>query len=187
MEYYFLKKYAWKIGFACMPFFLLFIILLSVGTSSGGSEEGLATAYFSTPFEDNVNYVITSNFGNRIDPITLDKISFHSGIDLSAPEGTNIVACADGIVYETGYSESGLGNYVYIEHDFGSLKMYSMYGHMSDDSIIVNVGDKVKVKQKIGVIGTTGKSTGIHLHFMISKNKISFKEADLIDPINILK
>lgn len=186
MEYYFIKKYGWKIAFSCLPFFLLFIIFLSAGTS-GSTEEGVATAYFTTPFEDNITYTITSNFGNRIDPITLDKISFHSGIDLSAPAGTSIVACADGVVYEVGYSESGLGNYVYIEHDFGTLKLYSMYGHMSDDSIVVNVGDKVKAKQKIGIIGTTGKSTGIHLHFMIAKNKISFKEADLMDPITILK
>lgn len=186
MEYYFLKKHGWKIGLAFMPCFLLFIILLNVG-SSGGSEESLTTAYFSVPFEDNVSYTITSEFGNRIDPITLDKVSFHSGIDVSAPEGTSIVASADGVVYEVGYSESGLGNYLYIEHDFGSLKMYSIYGHMLDNSIVVSVGDKVNVKQKIGTIGTTGRSTGIHLHFMIAKNKISFKEADLIDPITIFK
>lgn len=186
MEYYFIKKYGWKLAFACMPFFLLFIILLCCG-SSGGSEEGVATAYFTTPFEDGVNYTITSNFGNRIDPITLDRISFHSGIDLSAPAGTSIVSCADGVVYEVGYSESGLGNYVYVEHDFGNLKMYSMYGHMLDDSIVVKVGDKVKAKQKVGTIGSTGRSTGIHLHFMISKNKISFNETDLLDPIIVIK
>jgi len=169
-----------------MPFFLLFTILLCAGTS-GGSEESIAHAYFSTPFEENINYTITSHFGNRIDPITLDKISFHSGIDLSAPAGTSIVAIADGVVYEVGYSETGLGNYVYIEHDFGSFKMYSMYGHMLDDSIVVKVGDKIKTKDKIGTIGSTGRSTGIHLHLMISKNKISFNETDLLDPIVVLK
>lgn len=186
MEYYFLKKYGWKIGCACMPFFFLFIVLLCA-TSSGGSEEGVATAFFSTPFEEEIKYTITSNYGTRIDPIDLDKISFHSGIDLSAPAGTSIVASADGVVYEVGYSESGLGNYVYIEHDYGGLVLYTMYGHMADDSIVVNVGDKVKAKDKIGTIGSTGRSTGIHLHFMISKNRISFKQEDLMDPIVVMK
>lgn len=186
MEYYFLKKHGWKIACACLPFFFLFLVLLCCG-SSGGSHEGVATAYFTTPFEDNISYSITSQYGDRIDPITKDRISFHSGIDLSAPAGTSIVSCADGVVYEVGYSESGLGNYVYIEHDFGSFKMYSMYGHMLDDSIVVSVGDKVKAKEKIGTIGSTGRSTGIHLHFMISKNKISFNETDLLNPILVIK
>lgn len=185
-EYYFIKKYGWKLAGACMPFFLLFIILLCA-TSSGGSEEGIATAYFSTPFEDHVLYNVTSNFGNRIDPITMNSISFHSGIDLSAPVGTSIVASADGVVYEVGYSESGLGNYVYIEHDFGGLVLYTMYGHMLDNSIVVKVGDEIKTKQKIGIIGSTGRSTGVHLHFMISKDKISFNETDLLDPAIALK
>ena len=151
MEYYFLKKYGWKIGCACMPFFFLFIVLLCA-TSSGGSEEGVATAFFTTPFEEEIKYTITSNYGTRIDPIDLNKISFHSGIDLSAPAGTSIVASADGIVYEVGYSESGLGNYVYIEHDYGGLVLYTMYGHMADDSIVVNVGDKVTKGSTICVI-----------------------------------
>lgn len=185
-EYYFLKKYGWKIGFACLPIFLLFIILLCA-TSSGGSEEGIATSLFTTPFEDNVRYTITSNFGTRIDPFDKNKIVFHSGIDLASLAGTPIVATADGVVYEVGYSESGLGNYVYIEHDFGGLVLYSMYGHMLDDSIVVKVGDKIKAKEKIGIIGSTGRSTGIHLHFMISKNKISFKQEDLMDPIVAMK
>ena len=186
MEYYFLQKYGWKIGCACLPFFFLFIVLLCC-SSSGGSEEGVATAFFTTPFEEEIKYTITSNYGTRIDPIDLNKISFHSGIDLSAPAGTSIVASADGVVYEVGYNELALGNYVYIKHDFDGVLLYTIYGHMEDNSIVVKVGDKVKAKQKIGIIGSTGRSTGVHLHFMISKNKISFDEKDLIDPIVAIK
>ena len=186
MEFYFIKRYWWIIVFACMPFFLLFIILLCA-TSSGGSEEGVANTFFSTPFEEQTKYIITSNFGKRYDPIDLDKVSFHSGIDLAAPIGTPIVASYDGVVYEVGYNELALGNYVYIKHDFDGVLLYTIYGHMEDNSIVVKVGDKVKAKQKIGIIGSTGRSTGVHLHFMISKNKISFDEKDLIDPIVAIK
>ena len=186
MEYYIIKKYAWKLACACIPFFLLFVILLCA-TSSGGSEEAVVTAFFSTPFDEKIKYTITSNYGTRVDPIDSDKVTFHNGVDMSASDGTSIVASADGVVYEVGYSESGLGNYVYLEHDYGGLVLYSMYGHMLDDSIVVKVGDKIKTKDKIGTIGSTGRSTGTHLHFMISKNKISFNQEDLIDPSIILK
>ena len=64
----------------------------------------------------NVNYTITSPFGSRSDPFTGEE-SFHSGIDLWAPAGTDIVASAGGKVYKTGYEANGLGNYVKIQHD----------------------------------------------------------------------
>ena len=178
-EYYILTKYGWKIG-AVAILVLPFFLIIANSFSLGGSEEAIATAYFSLPFEDHVSYTITSEFGERIDPFTFEK-SFHSGLDLSAPTGTSIVACADGIVYEVGYSETGLGNYVYIEHDLGTTKLYSIYGHMLDNSIVVKKGEKIKSKDK------SGRSTGIHLHFMISKNKISFNKTDLMDPYLILK
>ena len=129
----------------------------------------------------------TSDFGYRVDPIDKSSISFHSGIDLSAPEGTDIVASADGEVIGTGYQENGLGNYVYLKHDLGGIVLYTMYGHMLDDSIVVEVGDIVKKKDKIGTIGSTGRSTGIHCHFMISVNKLSFQEEDLLNPIIVVE
>lgn len=185
-EYYFIKKYGWMFLAGGMLFFLFFIIFLC-SSSSVGSEEGVVISYFTIPFEDNVNYVITSKYGTRIDPLNNNVISFHNGLDVSAPVGTNIVSSADGVIHSVGYSESGLGNYVYIEHDFGGVVMYTMYGHMLDDSIVVKVGDTVKSKQKIGVIGSSGRSTGVHLHFMISKGKLGFTEEDLIDPILIFE
>lgn len=147
----------------------------------------MAYLTLTPPFPDGTNYTKTSNFGYRIDPIDKSNISFHSGLDLSAPAGTDIVASADGEVVGTGFQENGLGNYVYIKHDLGGMVLFTMYGHMLDDSIVVNVGDKVMKKQKIGTIGSTGRSTGIHCHFMISVDKLSFKQEDLLDPIIVVE
>lgn len=184
-ELIFLKKYGFIIAGGGILFLLIFLILMC-NSISGGGYEGVAYAYLTVPFNDDVKYTITSNFGERIDPIETDKIAFHSGIDITAPEGTSIVASYDGVVVGVGYQENGLGNYVYLEHNLGDIKLYTMYGHMLDDSIVVKEGQKVKTKDKLGIMGSTGKSTGRHLHFMISVNKISYKQEDLIDPINVI-
>lgn len=182
--YYIIKN--WKlIVIGGGGFFLLFIILLCC-SSSGGSEEGVASSYFTTPFPTETKFHITSHYGTRIDPIVDNTISFHSGIDLSASAGTDIVASGDGIIHKVGYDANGLGNYVYIKHDLGGLIFYTIYGHMLDDSIVVKENDSIKAKDKIGTIGSTGRSTGTHLHFMISKNKISYKEEDLINPYDVV-
>ena len=184
-ELIFLKKYGFILAGGGILFLLLFVILLCNSTLGGGYE-GVAYVYLTVPFAEDVEYTITSNFGERIDPIETDKIAFHSGIDLTAPEGTSIVASSDGVVVGVGYQENGLGNYVYLEHDLGGIKLYTMYGHMLDDSIVVKEGQEVQVKDKLGVMGSTGKSTGRHLHFMISVNKISYKKEDLLDPIILI-
>ena len=186
MELYYLIKH-WKKIVICGSGFFLFFIILLCSSSSGGSEESVAGAYLTPPFQDSVNYSITSNFGTRIDPIDKDNISFHKGIDLSAPAGTDIVASADGKVIEVGYQENGLGNYVYMEHDLGGLTLYTIYGHMLDDSIVVSVNDELNCKDKIGTIGSTGRSTGIHIHFMITMYKLSYDEKYLIDPYLVVK
>lgn len=162
------------------------MLVTSISSSSDPSSPEAMTIFFSSPFEDGIHTGVTSDFGYRADPFD-NTTKFHSGIDLSAPSGTNIVASADGIVYETGYSESGLGNYVYLEHDFDGLKYYTIYGHMLDNSIVVTKGQEVKVKEKIGVIGSTGRSTGTHLHFMICVDKLSFDNDHLIDPKYLFK
>ena len=105
---------------------------------------------------------------------------------MDAPEGSNIVAAANGTVVEVGYDEDGLGNYVYIKHDFDGLIYYSAYGHMLDDSIAVSVGDEVIAKQKIGVIGSSGRSTGVHLHFVLMSPDLSFDQDNLVNPINVI-
>lgn len=165
--------------------FLILMLVLIVSDSSSGDSTTMAGVFFVTPFEYGVTPTISSEFGERVDPIT-GETSFHSGIDLGAPEGSNIVASANGTVVEVGYDEDGLGNYVYIKHDFDGLIYYSAYGHMLDDSIVVSVGDEVISKQKIGVIGSSGRSTGVHLHFVLMSPDLSFDQDNLVNPINVI-
>lgn len=153
--------------------------------SGSGDSSVMAGVFFTAPFEDGINYTITSEFGDRKDPFD-DTQTFHSGIDLSAPDGTNIVASGDGVVVEVGFQEEGLGNYVYIEHNYNGVIFYSAYGHMLDDSIAVSEGERVIAKQKIGVIGSTGKSTGTHLHFTLMGPNLKFDKDNLVNPINVI-
>lgn len=106
---------------------------------------------------------VTSDYGNRISP-TAGASSNHKGIDIGAAYGADIVAAADGTVIFSGYSNSG-GNYVMIDHG-GSL--YTVYMHAS--SLCVSKGESVKKGQVIARVGSTGISTGNHLHFGVSLN-----------------
>ena len=117
------------------------------------------------------NIKITSRYGNRKYFYQGKLIKdFHNGIDLvpSPCNNNEILAFADGVVtsmQKTG-RQYGIGCYVRIKHSNG---LYTLYYHLKSGTICVNVGDKVKKGQKLGIIGTTGKSTGIHLHFQIDK------------------
>lgn len=117
------------------------------------------------------NIKITSRYGNRKYYYQGKLIKdFHNGIDLvpSPCNNNEILAFADGVVtslQKTG-RQYGTGCYVRIKHSNG---LYTLYYHLKSGTICVNVGDKVKKGQKLGIIGTTGKSTGIHLHFQIDK------------------
>ncbi len=166
-------------------FFIIFLILL-VSNSSSGESSIIVTNYFKLPFKDGTSYNVSSEYGERDDPLNGDKTEFHKGIDLVAPDGTNILASADGYVVDVGYDEEGFGNYVYIEHQFDGIVYYSIYGHMLDDSIDVVDGEKVKQGDKIGCIGSTGASTGTHLHFAITINKLLFEEEYLVDPTYVV-
>lgn len=117
------------------------------------------------------NIKITSRYGNRKYYYQGKLIKdFHNGIDLvpSPCKNNEILAFADGVV--TSMQKTGrqyaTGCYVRIKHSNG---LYTLYYHLKSGTICVNVGDKVKKGQKLGIIGTTGKSTGIHLHFQIDK------------------
>ncbi|WP_438392153.1 M23 family metallopeptidase [Caballeronia sp. DA-9] len=101
-----------------------------------------------------------SPFGNRIDPFN-QHLSFHPGMDLVAPAGTPIYASAGGRVILAG-PHGGYGNAIDIQHSTGVV---TRYGHTS--KIFVAVGDLVMPGQKIGEIGSTGRSTGPHLHFEV--------------------
>lgn len=112
-------------------------------------------------------YPLTSGFGKRTDPISGKPDVMHNGIDIGAPGGTNVLAAADGVVLVAGWY-GGYGNCVVIDHGDG---IWTVYGHMLDDSLKVSVGDRVVAGTIIGQVGTTGRSTGYHLHFEVRKNQ----------------
>lgn len=106
---------------------------------------------------------ISDDYGNRIHP-TLGTQQFHNGIDMAAPSGSPILAAYDGEVIAASYS-STMGNYVMIDHGDGIITIY-----MHASSIGVSNGQTVKKGQQIGCVGSTGRSTGPHLHFSVRKN-----------------
>ncbi|WP_341316171.1 M23 family metallopeptidase [Paraburkholderia sp. IMGN_8] len=104
-----------------------------------------------------------SPFGNRTDPFT-QRLSFHPGIDLVARTGTPILAAAGGRVIFAG-EKSGYGNAVEVDHGNG---LVTRYGHAS--RIVVHVGELVLPRQHVADVGSTGRSTGPHLHFEVLVN-----------------
>jgi murein DD-endopeptidase MepM/ murein hydrolase activator NlpD len=109
-----------------------------------------------------VPFTFTSPFGTRVDPITHVAGAFHNGVDLAAPEGTPIYAPGNGVVLFGGFDNLS-GNYLAIQHDNG---YETRYAHMAQPAF-VSQGEQVGQGQNIGVVGTTGKSTGAHLHFIL--------------------
>ncbi|NIJ15085.1 murein DD-endopeptidase MepM/ murein hydrolase activator NlpD [Sphingobium vermicomposti] len=103
---------------------------------------------------------LTSNFGARSDPFN-GRTRMHKGVDIPGPVGTPIYATADGIVSRAGWA-SGYGNLVQISHGSG---METRYGHMS--KLIVAANSYVRRGQLIGLMGSTGRSTGSHLHYEV--------------------
>jgi len=118
---------------------------------------------------------ISSRFGSRVDPVTKRRNSFHKGIDISAPAGTPVYAAESGKVIDAGYKKSGYGNLIVIKH---ANDMATYYGHLS--KIIVSNGDRVTKGDLIGNVGSTGKSTGPHLHFEIRKGNQALNPEDYV-------
>ncbi len=112
------------------------------------------------------NYRISSEFSSRISPIT-GKRENHNGIDFAAPGGTNIYAAADGKVVDSRYSNSW-GNVIQIDHGDGIVTLYAHCSYRA-----VQVGQIVKRGQVIGKVGSTGWSTGNHLHFTVYKQGVA--------------
>ncbi len=121
-------------------------------------RDGLDRLPVAGPVDGNVRQ--TSGFGMRRHPIS-GRIKMHEGLDWAAGRGTPILAAADGIV-RTAERKSGYGRMVVIEHAFG---IETAYAHLN--SIDVRAGQRVSRGQKIGGMGTTGASTGVHLHYEV--------------------
>ncbi len=114
-------------------------------------------------------FQVTSPFGNR-------DLGNHKGIDISgaAASGSLVVAGASGVVKDAGYSPSGYGNFVQIDHGNG---VETLYAHMLDNSLMVSPGDTVFKGQAIGRVGNTGHSFGAHLHFEVIINGVQVNPA----------
>lgn len=116
---------------------------------------------------------ISSPFGERIHPIT-GELKFHKGIDIPAPQDTAILAADDGIVIYSD-TQNGYGNVVKIKHFDGKETIYA-----HNNSNVVSVGDIVKQGDTIAKVGTTGNSTGNHIHFEI------LVDGEVIDPLDVV-
>lgn len=116
---------------------------------------------------------LTSPFGTRIDPFT-HKPTFHGGIDIAVPIGTNVYPAMPGKVVFTGYS-GNYGNLVIVEHGYG---YETYYGHLS--KIFTQKGKKIGYDDIIALSGNTGKTTGPHLHFEIRYNKKRLNPSNLL-------
>lgn len=117
---------------------------------------------------------ISDEYGNRMHPI-LGVEKFHNGLDMTAPSGTSILAAYDGDVVAADYSGS-MGNYIMIDHGSG---LYTIYMHCS--ALYVSKGQTVSKGQNIAAVGSTGRSTGPHLHFGVRQS------GNYVSPWNYLK
>jgi murein DD-endopeptidase MepM/ murein hydrolase activator NlpD len=116
---------------------------------------------------------ISSSFGNRFHPID-KKVKFHAGIDIAVPLGTSVASAAAGVVKFAG-RDGDYGNLVIVEHADGRT---TRYGHLS--KILVSGGEQIDAGQEIALSGSTGKSTGPHLHFEVRE------DGQVVNPIKIL-
>lgn len=143
--------------------------------------EELENAYGDALDQENLRWVlplryhnVSSSYGNRTHPVS-GEYSFHTGVDLAAPEGTPIVASRSGTVVKAEYQDEA-GNFVTIDHYDG---YDSSYLHMK--KYIVEVGQVVIAGQVIGYCGETGTATGPHLHFEVYKDGRRVNPSKLLD------
>ncbi|PZE36089.1 MULTISPECIES: M23 family metallopeptidase [unclassified Curtobacterium] len=114
-----------------------------------------------------VGVPISSGFGGRQVAGCSFCSTFHQGVDFAPGAGTAIGAVADGTVIKVQANDGGFGNDVWVEHDVDGKQFVSVYGHMLDNSFQVVQGEQVKVGQTVGLVGSSGNSTGPHLHLEI--------------------
>ncbi|HEY0896462.1 MAG TPA: peptidoglycan DD-metalloendopeptidase family protein, partial [Sphingobacteriaceae bacterium] len=118
---------------------------------------------------------ISSNYGYRTDPFNSGKGEFHSGVDFKGNNGDHVRNTASGVVISAGWY-NGYGNCVRIRHKGG---YETLYGHLS--AVKVKAGQKVDANEVIGLVGSTGRSTGNHLHYEVRKN------GKVLDPEKFLR
>jgi len=104
---------------------------------------------------------------------------YHQAIDIANHSNPPIVAAATGTVITAGWNAGGYGNYVVVDHSNG---YQTLYAHMLNGSVLVKAGDKVNQGQKLGTMGSTGRSTGTHLHF-----EVKLSSGGKVDPLSVLK
>jgi uncharacterized protein YgiM (DUF1202 family) len=119
---------------------------------------------FASKLEIPVEGRISSNYGTRIDPITKKSGAFHSGIDFAAPQGTPVYSAEDGTISTAEWNNGGYGNLIIVKH---ADDLTTYYGHLYKMS--VKGTQKVKRGELIGEVGSTGYSTGPHLHFEVRR------------------
>ena len=134
--------------------------------------ESVRKALLKTPID---GARLTSGFGNRMHPI-LGYSAFHKGVDFGAPAGTPIQAAGDGVIEQKGWNGS-YGNYIRIRHGGGEYA--TAYAHMSRFANGLKDGARVRQGQIIGYVGSTGRSTGAHLHYEI------LRRGTQVNPINV--
>ncbi|HEX4024968.1 MAG TPA: M23 family metallopeptidase [Steroidobacteraceae bacterium] len=117
---------------------------------------------------------ISSGFGERMDPFTGEE-GIHKGVDFAAPAGTDVLAVAAGIVTWAGPRE-GYGNLVEINHGKGYSTRYA-----HNETVLVKIGDEVQRGQALATVGSTGRSTGPHVHFEVLRNGVQ------IDPMTFVR
>jgi murein DD-endopeptidase MepM/ murein hydrolase activator NlpD len=127
-------------------------------------EVFLASIPAISPIADKDLTRFASGYGYRIHPIYRTR-KMHTGIDLTAPTGTEVYATGDGKIIKTGYTPGGYGKRIIVDHGFGYK---TLYAHLND--IYVKEGQKVKRGELIGAVGNTGRSTAPHLHYEVRKN-----------------
>ena len=103
------------------------------------------------------------------------KTRAHKGVDMAAPRGTSVYAAAEGRVLRTGYDAAGYGNFIEIRHPNG---MTSLYGHLS--RVDVATGMTLGAGRRIGLVGSTGYSTGPHLHFEVKRGGVQVNPARIM-------
>jgi murein DD-endopeptidase MepM/ murein hydrolase activator NlpD len=159
-------------------------ILFGSDKETCGNRVGMSMLPFASPLN---HYRVSSNYGYRRDPFNNRK-AFHNGIDLMAPLGSAVYSTAPGVVKVAGW-RGNYGKMVEIDHGNG---IKTRYGHLHQ--LLVKRGQTVKFHQKIGLVGSTGRSTGPHVHYelMVGRKfydpkKFLLVHRNIIEDLSILQ